>query len=212
MRIDETPFRERNLPDRVVSAYQWYAWPDDPLPAIAEGYRKAVANYSMFLACWKREATEEGKDLLLGDLHTAQIGVLHLSRGVVSAMEQFSIDFAPLIRMDTWVRLSPRRDEGLSDVVEMIDTAVLLLLVRLSATSDDGEFVPDVGEKAKPATVNERMASMVQTDPSLSSRTAENWALKLDVSAAAVKQTHTWKVVINGMRTMAEADRVSRAR
>ena len=71
---------------------------------------------------------------------------------------------------------------------------------------------------AKGATVNERMAAMLQADTSRLEWSASVWAeqlsadLKRSVSPAAVKQTATWKKQIKAARAMTKADRAAHKR
>ena len=70
----------------------------------------------------------------------------------------------------------------------------------------------------KPATVNECMAGMLSEDTSRIGWSASEWAvvvsdrLKRKVSAAAVKQTDTWKKQIILGRVLMKADTVDRRR
>lgn len=66
--------------------------------------------------------------------------------------------------------------------------------------------------KSKAETVNERMAAMLQADPSCLAWSARKWAAALACTAAAVKQTATWKTTIRNARAMQQADRATRRR
>ena len=69
---------------------------------------------------------------------------------------------------------------------------------------------PRVAASAKPASVNQRMAAMLQSDPSLADLPASEWAQKLGCSAAAVKQSETWKEPIMKLRAIQERERAER--
>jgi hypothetical protein len=78
---------------------------------------------------------------------------------------------------------------------------------------------PRPGAKTRAgATVNERIAVMLQQDPDRVAWSAERWAavlaieLKRTVSAAAVKQTDTWKKQIKPARAMLQVEKVGRGR
>jgi hypothetical protein len=58
------------------------------------------------------------------------------------------------------------------------------------------------------ASVNERMAAMLQADASLLDWTALQWANKLGCTDAAVKQTQTWTKTIRTARAMQKAEKV----
>jgi hypothetical protein len=65
----------------------------------------------------------------------------------------------------------------------------------------------------KEATVNERMAAAFNKDPLEHLHwPASKWAVKLGVTAAAVKQTPTWTRTIKNARVMSKAERMDRAR
>lgn len=79
------------------------------------------------------------------------------------------------------------------------------------APTDEGEQKADQPKrKHKPATVNQRMAGMVQGDASLISWPASKWAQALGCTDGNVKQTSTWKKVIMPARALMRADRAAR--
>lgn len=75
--------------------------------------------------------------------------------------------------------------------------------------TEGGESAKQLPKKKgrKEATVNERMADMLPKDPEKLGWPAHQWATALNVSDAAVKQTHTWKQVIRKARATWAADR-----
>jgi len=83
-------------------------------------------------------------------------------------------------------------------------------LLALVALADAGA-APPKQTRAKPATVNERMAAMLQEDPLRFGWPATKWATALEVTAAAVKQTPTWTKTIRAARALQAPDRAEAA-
>ncbi len=82
----------------------------------------------------------------------------------------------------------------------------------------DGEQPEGKKQLAKPkqarikGTVNQRLAEMIQEDPSRLSWSAREFAAQLGCSAPAVIQTETWTNTIRRARAMHEAKRADRRR
>lgn len=129
--------------------------------------------------------------------------------------------------LDTWdeaYRLSAESGEadgsdGLTHEVQSLVEQFTPADLPEAETLHQGE-VP-VGDKrsrrTRGATVNDRMAALLQSDPNRVSWTAAKWAeyltadLRRSVSAPAVIQTETWKKTIKAARAMYQADKVVRA-
>jgi hypothetical protein len=126
--------------------------------------------------------------------------------------DEHRINAEPLMRLLGWKEL---------DNAE----AVLPILRRIGDALDREEKA--AGEQPgcsgrppgkKGATVNERMAAMLQEDPSRLAWSAAEWAAQLSsslgrpVSAGAVKQTATWTKQIIPARALNKADRAGRGR
>ena len=67
-------------------------------------------------------------------------------------------------------------------------------------------------KQAKQATVDERMAALIQEDPSRVDWSAAKWAEKVKKSKTAVQLTTTWKKTIRGARALKESKRGERWR
>lgn len=82
-----------------------------------------------------------------------------------------------------------------------------------SAPADEkaeGSYTEPKGKK--PATVNQRMAAMLQEDATRVDWPATKWAEKLGVTPAAIKQTQTWKKQIKAARILMRAERADHRR
>jgi hypothetical protein len=107
----------------------------------------------------------------------------------------------------------------IADTVQRYHEDWLQRLRTLAAASTGSQ---DGGPRTKGPTVNQRMAAMLQEDPSRVEWTAQRWADELSsslgrwVTTAAIKQTETWKTIMKTRAAMKadrqkEAERVKKA-
>ena len=129
--------------------------------------------------------------------------VIKFGRVLAEAMNGAGRDATPLMRYLVFLEQPIRNRTDPAEGPRLwCDALVAVKLIKTSPT-------PNAPGK-KRATVNQRMAALLVEDPLRMDWSAGEWAEMLGVTAAAVKQTDTWKKPIRAGRALSQADRISR--
>lgn len=113
-----------------------------------------------------------------------------------------------------WRDIIRQKDKDMTDGLSTMQTVPglssfgrVFLLEHLSEAEQTAKPKPTNEPRTKRATVNERMAAMLQEDPTRINWSAKKWAETFNVTDAAVKQTTTWKRSIRAARALTAPER-----
>jgi hypothetical protein len=160
--------------------------PDTPPP-------KSLADVTAYCDAWIRfNLSDVARDF--DDVHSLYGDVQRELRAAILAMPD-----APRLRVPKGLGLV----EWLKEVRQQVEQA----LRERPAAKQPARPPRGASSTGKRPSVNDRMAAMLQEEPTRTDWTAEQWATKLGCSAAAVKQTFTWKKTIRAARALGQASR-----